>query len=85
MMFVAENRGCAADMAALARSLRPDEVQLNTPLRPCAVEPLSEAEMAVIEEAFVGLPARNVYAARRPVVKTLDRVATRRRRPRESR
>lgn len=85
MMFVAENRDRAADMATLARSLRPDEVQINTPLRPCAVEPLAEAEMAVVEQAFAGLPARNVYTARRPTVKTLDRAETRRRRPGESR
>jgi wyosine [tRNA(Phe)-imidazoG37] synthetase (radical SAM superfamily) len=69
MMFVAANQDRAGDMAALAQSLRPDEVQLNTPLRPCAVSPLAPAAMAV------------VYKARRPTVRSLDRVETRRRRP----
>jgi len=34
MMFVEANRKWAAEMAALARLCAPDEVQLNTPLRP---------------------------------------------------
>jgi wyosine [tRNA(Phe)-imidazoG37] synthetase (radical SAM superfamily) len=39
MMFVKANKGFAAEMAAIARELAPDEVQINTPLRPCAVTP----------------------------------------------
>jgi len=85
MMFVEANRDQARQMAALARTLRPDEVQLNTPLRPCPVRPLSAAEMAAIEAEFAGLPTLNVYTAEHPEVVPLDVQATRRRRPRESR
>jgi wyosine [tRNA(Phe)-imidazoG37] synthetase (radical SAM superfamily) len=85
MMFVAANKDRADEMATLARRLCPDEVQLNTPLRPCAVAPLSEVEMSVIEAEFVGLPVLNVYRADRPRVTFVDETETLRRRPAERR
>lgn len=81
MMFVEAIRDCAGEMAEIARDLSPDEVQLNTPLRPSPVPPLSPAEMDEIEAAFAGLPVLNVYKAARPEVVFLDEVETRRRRP----
>ena len=83
MMFVEANRDQAREMAELARTLRPDEVQLNTPLRPCAVRPLSVAQMAAIEIEFAGMPTSNVYQARRPSVVPHDARATQQRRPQE--
>nr|MBC7244382.1 radical SAM protein [Chloroflexota bacterium] len=85
MMFVEANQAQARQMAELARTCHPDEVQLNTPLRPCPVRPLSVSEMAAIEAEFAGLSILNVYAAERPQVMPLDTQATRRRRPRETR
>jgi wyosine [tRNA(Phe)-imidazoG37] synthetase (radical SAM superfamily) len=85
MMFVAANRQRAAEMAALARSLNPDEVQLNTPLRPSPTPPLSRAAMAEVEAAFVGLPAISVYTAQLPEVSVLDAAEMRHRRPAEGR
>lgn len=81
MMFILANRDRAAEMAEVARQLRPDEVQLNTPLRPSPVPPLSPAEMCEVEAAFTGLPVVNVYKASRPEVSPLDESETRRRRP----
>jgi wyosine [tRNA(Phe)-imidazoG37] synthetase (radical SAM superfamily) len=81
MMFVAANRDRAAQMAELARRMRADEVQLNTPLRPSPTPPLGQAEMAEIEDAFAGLRAVSVYAAQPPDVKPLDAAEMRRRRP----
>ena len=81
MMFVEANRRCAVEMAALARSCAPDEVQLNTPLRPSPVPPLSPKEMDEVEMVFVGLPVVNVYKAKRPEVTPLDETETGRRRP----
>jgi wyosine [tRNA(Phe)-imidazoG37] synthetase (radical SAM superfamily) len=81
MMFVGANKGLAAEMAALARRLAPDEVQVNTPLRPSPVAPLSEGEIASIREQFSGLPVITVYEASRPMVTPLDVNETRRRRP----
>jgi len=34
-------------MAKIAAELSPDEVQLNTPLHPCAQKPLTPQEMAL--------------------------------------
>ena len=68
----------------MARELFPDEIQLNTPLRPNPERPLSPEEMEEIEAAFVGLPVLNVYKAARPEVVFLDEEETRWwRRPRQ--
>jgi wyosine [tRNA(Phe)-imidazoG37] synthetase (radical SAM superfamily) len=82
MMFVRANKGLAAEMAALARRLAPDEVQINTPLRPCAVTPLSPETLAAVREHFQGLPrVHTVYEASRPEARPIDLKETRRRRP----
>ena len=52
MMFIEANRGCAAGMAEIAEQLSPDEVQINTPLRPCGAAPLSAEDLAAIEREF---------------------------------
>ena len=67
MMFVEENKGYALEMARIAKQLLPDEVQINTPLRPCAVQPLSPEEIATIRQAFSGLKGVvTIYEAPRP-------------------
>jgi len=81
MMFIEENMPLARDMAALARALAPDEVQLNTPLRPSPVRPLNPREMAEVEAFFRDLPHINVYKTQRPRVTPLDEGEMRRRRP----
>jgi len=83
-MFIETNKECAEDMARIAELLSPDEVQLNTPLRPCAVPPLTLEEMCSIKRAFS--QHRNVlavYEAPRPAVVPLNLQETRRRRPEE--
>lgn len=52
MMFLDINKGWAKELAGIAEKLSPDEVQINTPLRPCNVRPLSSAELAAIRAAF---------------------------------
>ena len=81
MMFLAANKRAAEGMAALAAGLSPDEVQVNTPLRPSAAAPLSRREIAAICESFKGLPVRSVYEAVPPAVMPVDVEATLRRRP----
>jgi wyosine [tRNA(Phe)-imidazoG37] synthetase (radical SAM superfamily) len=83
MMFLPANQHRAAEMAQIARRLHPDEVQLNTPLRPSPVQPLSPEALQEVETAFTGLPVLNVYKAARPEVDTLDETETKRRRPAE--
>jgi wyosine [tRNA(Phe)-imidazoG37] synthetase (radical SAM superfamily) len=81
MMFVRANKGLVAEMAALARRLAPDEVQVNTPLRPSAVAPLTREEVAAVQEEFRGLPVVAVYEASSATVTPLDVGETLRRRP----
>jgi wyosine [tRNA(Phe)-imidazoG37] synthetase (radical SAM superfamily) len=56
-------------------------LEVNTPLRPCAVVPLTASEIAAIRDEFTGLPVRSVYEAARPAVAPLDVGETLRRRP----
>lgn len=81
MMFLAANKAVADEMAALAAGLSPDEVEINTPLRPSAAAHLSRQEIAAICESFKGLPVRSVYEAVPPAVTPVDVEATLRRRP----
>jgi len=84
IMFIKVNMGYAAEMARLAKELSPDEVQINTPLRPCPVKPLSPEDIATIyRRHFAGLSnVVTVYQAERPDVTPLNLEATLRRRPR---
>ena len=82
MMFIEANMGCASEMARLAKELSPDEIQINTPLRPCPVKPLSPKEIDTACIHFAGLShVITVYEAERPDVTPLDLEATLRRRP----
>jgi wyosine [tRNA(Phe)-imidazoG37] synthetase (radical SAM superfamily) len=81
MMFVEANKHAAAALAQIARRLSPDEVQLNTPLRPCGTRPLSPQEMAAIKREFAGLKVVEVYQAAAVEVRAFDAVQTLRRRP----
>ena len=82
LMFVEQNKDHAKELAQLATEISPDEVQLNTPLRPCPVKPLSREQMSRIKREFENLPARisMVYEAPRPEVTPLDLEQTLRRR-----
>lgn len=86
MMFVKENKDSATQMAGLAAELSPDEVQIDTPLRPCAVDPLPPADIAAIRREFDGMTGVvTVYEASQRRVKPKDLMETRRRRPAEKR
>jgi len=81
MMFVAENKNSAPEMAKLARQINPEEVQLDTPIRPSAVPALSIREMEKIEHSFEGLPTISVYKKKSEYVSPIDEEETRLRRP----
>jgi wyosine [tRNA(Phe)-imidazoG37] synthetase (radical SAM superfamily) len=72
IMFMKENKHAADDFAQLAQEINPDEVQLNTPLRPCKVSPLSKSELEEIETKFSGLKTLSVYKSSRPKTTPLD-------------
>ena len=82
VMFVQANEDSAQGIAELARSISPDEVQINTPLRPSKVKPLPPENIASIRAEFSNL--RNVvtvYEAPSHEVRPLDVTETLRRRP----
>lgn len=80
-MFVEENQSEAENISSLAREIEPDEIQIDTPLRPSPEKELSVKEIAGITEKFTGLNAVNVYGMKKPVVKVLDLKETLARRP----
>lgn len=53
IMFTEENKNKAAQLAYLANYIKPDEIQINTPLRSCDIRPLSKEEIFKIKEYFV--------------------------------
>jgi wyosine [tRNA(Phe)-imidazoG37] synthetase (radical SAM superfamily) len=81
MMFIDANKRYYREMAEIAKSLSPDEIQLNTPLRRCAVKPLRPPEMAAIKVEFEELNVAEVYEAPRREVAPLNAVETLQRRP----
>jgi len=80
-MFVKANEGEAGEIASLAREIEPDEVQIDTPLRPSPEKPLSKKAIKVISSEFTGLNSVNVYDVKKPVVRALDLNETLARRP----
>ena len=82
IMFISTNRKHASNIARIIEPLSPDEVQLNTPLRPCAVPPLKPEDMRIIKQAFSHFGnVLTVYEASKPEVAPLNLRETRRRRP----
>jgi len=81
MMFIDANKAYAKEMADLAREIGPDEVQINTPLRPCAVKPLSPAELNEVSSHFKGMKTILVYESKKPRVIVDDLHEVWRRRP----
>ncbi|MDP8218607.1 MAG: radical SAM protein [Candidatus Theseobacter exili] len=72
IMFIKENEKDAGDIARIAREIDPDEVEINTPLRPCGVEPLSERALREVMNYFEGLECISVYETTRKEVKTIS-------------
>lgn len=72
IMFIKENAQYAGDIAGIAKEIQPDEIQINTPLRPCGVEPLEREELSKIKDLFGGLNAISVYESRKKIVKPIS-------------
>ena len=80
IMFTAVNKEHAKEIADIAREINPYQVQLNTPLRPCGISPLSESEMYKIKQSFKGLNVISVYEAENKKVEPLSKNETLKRR-----
>ena len=72
IMFLGQNKKYAPEIAKIAKEINPDEVQLNTPLRPCRVKPLPKQELDEIKKYFEGLKVISVYEAKIQKVKPVS-------------
>jgi len=68
VMFVPENKNFSEEIAKIVKDIRPDEVQINTPLRPSAAKPLSPKELREIQRSFEGMSFRSVFEAKKSSV-----------------
>ena len=80
IMFMEENKIYAKEIAQVAKEIDPDEVQLNTPLRPCRIKPLMKDEMDTIELCFCGLNTISVYKTEKKHVNPISTESTLKRR-----
>ncbi len=84
IMFVEGNRGYAASLAKIAKEINADEVQINTPLRPCGVKPLPPKELDKIKQYFKSMNYISAYShaalsRKTKAVKPVDKKAALRR------
>jgi wyosine [tRNA(Phe)-imidazoG37] synthetase (radical SAM superfamily) len=61
IMFLQANVKYACAINEIAKEINPDEAQINTPLRHCAVDPLGREELARVKDIFAGLNVISVY------------------------
>ena len=75
-MFTAENKESAAEMARISEDIQPDEVQINTLMRPCPVKPLPQGELESIGTHFKGSYATiiSVYEKMKPEAAVIDKI-----------
>jgi wyosine [tRNA(Phe)-imidazoG37] synthetase (radical SAM superfamily) len=52
IMFIDKNKDNIQKFTYLTNYIKPDEVQINTPLRPCHIKPLPKEEILKIKEIF---------------------------------
>lgn len=77
IMFVDQNKYHVREIAKAARDISPDEVQINTPLRPCDAPPLSKEILDELKKEFEGLPVISVYDVEKKEFAPLDDKGTR--------
>jgi wyosine [tRNA(Phe)-imidazoG37] synthetase (radical SAM superfamily) len=76
IMFIHANAELAPEIARTARGIRPDEVQINTPLRPCREVPLSGETLGRIKSFFKGMNCVSVYDAAKVPVEPISKKQT---------
>jgi len=68
IMFIEQNKEYAQEIAQVAKEIKPDEIQINTPLRPCKVKPLAMEDVVKIKDHFIsackGISIVSVYDQR---------------------
>ncbi len=84
IMFTAINKDFALELSRLVNSINPDEVQINTPLRPSKIEPLIKKELKKITDIFKKTCKKinvvSVYDVKKKKVESISQPDTLRRR-----
>ena len=80
IMFISENKKNAKEISEIVKEINPDEVQINTPLRPCESKPLSKSEIDEIKEYFKDMNTISVYDAEKKQVEPISTEDTLKRR-----
>jgi len=83
IMFLKENIKNAKEIVWITKNILPDEIQLNTPLRPCGVDPVGKEELLKVKGLFNGLNVITVYESQKRFVKTISDEDTLKRRGKE--
>lgn len=52
IMFIAQNKECVGDLIQICGQIQPDEIEINTPLRPSETRPLAKSELLLIKNQF---------------------------------
>ena len=75
-MFMKNNINYCEEIADIISKIKPDEVQINTPLRPCSIKPLNKKQLSKIEDVFKSkdLNAISVFSSSKPSIQPLDKV-----------
>lgn len=76
IMFIRANEDLASEIAWIAENLFPDEIQINTPLRPCGEVPLSRETLSGIKGFFKGMNCVSVYDAAKVPVEPISKEQT---------
>ncbi len=76
IMLVDQNIDNVKAIAQISRSLGADEIQLDTPLRPCGVKPLERGRLQGIKKLFKGMAVVSVYDTPLKTYTPMDEKAT---------
>jgi len=76
IMFIKNNMNFSEEIADVVCEIEPDETQINTPLRPCAIDPLTEEQLSRIEKIFIkkNLKTISVYKSTKPKITLMDKI-----------
>ncbi len=80
IMVLKENLDEMEDIKNFCKILKPDEIQLNTPLRPSGVNPIDKKTMSKVKKIFKGLPIISVYDVKKKKVEPISKKNTMKRR-----
>ncbi len=81
IMLLRSNIGHAKAIADIARSIKPDHVHINTPLRPSGARPVSRRDIEMIKPYFRGVRFTTVYdTKKKKKIRPISKSATSKRR-----